>query len=662
MASKTVGVGLFRGVRDTGEPLDDGSPGLVQDATNVYLPDPESGSGFYARPGITTSQSVTVPTAGAGQGVYAVRALDGTTYNFFAAGGKLWRQPTTLTSAPVDVTPTTVSLASSKFITFTSLAGVLIVNDNVNKPWIGSNLGGTPITATVIEYQTPTVALSIGSNDVRLANAAFTCTFSGTQSTFAANATGTAIGALGQIAANTWGVILVEATNASTLAFTAAFNAGAGYATEALAIAARPARTLGRWYVGYVTVRADAGAVWIAGTDAFAGGSTGNQAQTTNYYAGEGPAWSAYGQPAIYYGAVFFIAQQLAATYARTTILWSEPNLPDEGYQQDGYDNAWTLTQTAADPLYALAATNTVLYYFRQLSIGGVSGAPGVNFQGTATHDLVSGNVGTTAYATVKTFLDFVYFADQNGRPWRLRVGGVPEPIWWQLRSQYDSTLTGFKTPDTQSANAFTVLEPNLNVVLFAVWPQFAFAQGFFLYQWYAFDAVTGVYVGRWFIGATDVSTAIDAGGIAYDASGQSRLLLLGNSGGGTSLPIYYMRVTSDGVWTDNSTVPGLKVQTGWLEYDGLRTARVSQARVLQESSTPQVTVTVTPVAGAAATATATMRMRHTYTGRAIASLNAEVGRGAQFSVSPTTATTQWRVYRVEADFEGAGRATVEDV
>ena len=96
----------------------------------------------------------------------------------------------------------------------------------------------------------------------------------------AANAVGTAVGALGQIAANTWGVILVELNSTPTFSFTAAFNAGAGYATEALAIAALPARTATRHYVGYVTVRADAGFVWIAGTDALQGGGSGAPASS----------------------------------------------------------------------------------------------------------------------------------------------------------------------------------------------------------------------------------------------------------------------------------------------------------------------------------------------------------------------------------------------
>lgn len=659
----TLGVGLFRGVRDTGEPYDDGSDALAADASNVYLPDPETGSGAYARPGFTTTNSMTVTASGNGQGVYAHTALDGTVYNFLAAGGKIWRQSTTLTTAPVDVTPTNVIIATGKFITFTSLAGELIVNDNVNKPWRGTNLSSTPITATVIEQRTPTTDLSIGSNDVRLANAAFTYTLRaggsiGTQATFAANATGTAVGALGQIAANTWGIILVELNSSAALVFTAAFNAGSGYATEALAIAALPARTATRWYVGYVTVRADAGAVWIAGTDAFATGTTGNQAQTTNYYAGEGAAWSAFGQPVIYYGAVFFICQQVAATYARTTFTWSEPNLPGEGYQQTNYDNAWTYTQTGSTPLYALAATNQTLYIFRQLSIGGASGPPGVDFQSTASQDLISGNIGCVAYMTVKVFRNTVYFADALGRPQRFTVGGYPESIWTQCRAKFDAATT--TSPTQIEATAFSVIEPNLNIVLFAVWPNFAFAQGYYQTRLFAFDAVTGVYMGTWYIASVD-STAIDIAGIGYDSVGNPRLLVLGDPDTGTACPVYYLATVQNGVWTDGATVPTIQVKTGWLGYDGVRTIRAgAQARVMTNGTTA-ITMTVSGVASGSTSTVQTPKMIHDHTARAVFTLNAAVGRGVQLTASPTTAATQWKCYRVEVDASETGVATVAD-
>lgn len=664
-----LGVGLFKGVYDTGEPYDDTDGTLLANANNLYFPDPKNGSGAYARPGFTAPYSLTVATSSHGQGVYTHQALDGTSYNFLFAGGKVWRQPTDLSTAPTDVTPTNIILGTAKFIYATSLADSLIVNDGVNKMWVGTNLSSTPITATVIEQQTPANVLSIGSNDVRLANTAFSYTLRaggsiGTQATFAANATGTAVGALGQIAANTWGVILVELNSSAALVFTAAFNAGSGYASETLAIAALPARTATRWYVGYVTVRADAGAVWIAGTDAFAGGTTGNQAQTTNYYAGEGATYSVFGQPVIYTGALFVIYQQRTVgttpTYARTTIGWSEPNQPTVGYQQTNYDNDWTLVQTGSDPLYALAATNDALYYSRQLSWGALAGAPGVNFQSTATHDVVSGNVGCVSPATVKTFLNYIWFADANGRPYRFAVGGAPEPLWLQARRRYDTAVT--ISPAQAVTTAFALVEPNLNVVLFAVWPDFAFAQGYYTSRLYAFDAVTGRYFGAWFY-QTDGSAAVDVAGIVRDSSGNFRLCALGDiDSAATSLPVYVMGIPNGATWTDNAVVPTRTVETGWLGYDGKRTFRMPEVRVMQAVSTT-LTLTTTAVSASGESASrAPAAVINTYTGRSVFTPNAPNARGVKLSVAPTTASAQWICYRIEGDVEGPGVATVEDV
>ena len=653
----TLGVGLFRGARWTSEPYDDADERLAYVTNNCYLPDARSGSGFYGRPGFARPTSFS-NGGNSGQGIYTHTALDGTIYNFLFGNGKVWRWSTNLTSAPTDVTPTNVTIATSKFIYVTSLADSIIVSDGVNKMWVGSNLGGSPITATVIEQQTPATILSIGSNDVRLANTAFTGTWSGTQATFAANAVGTAVGALGQIAANTWGIILVEASNSTTLVFTAAFNAGAGYGTEALAIAALPARTAGRRYVGYVTVRADAGAVWIAATDAFAGGSTGNQAQTTNYYAGEGAAYSVFGQPVIYYGAVFVIYKQVEATYARTTIGWSEPNQPTVGYQQTDYDNQWTLTQTGSDPLYALAATNDALYYSRALSWGAVAGAPGVNFQGTATHDLVSGNVGCVSSNTVKVFRNYVYFADQVGRVWRFAVGGAPEPLWLQARGAYESTFAGSQTA-LVAANGWSVLDPNLNLYLCA--STLLGASDAAPSVMLAFDAETGAFFGAW---SVVTGNYYDIGGIVRDANGVSAVTLLQTNSGGLTYVWRQFRLFESNAakWQDNAATPDLIVYTGVLGYDGVRTFVMQQARVMQENTGPSIVLSYVPAASASATETRAMTASPaTFAGRVVFTPNCAVGRGVQILAQAATATAQFKCYRIEVDLVENGVATVED-
>lgn len=97
--------------------------------------------------------------------------------------------------------------------------------------------------------------------------------------------TAKAFGALGTIPTATWGLIVLERiANATTSFVSAAANYTTGYATEALAIAAMPAKTANKVPVGYVTILA-ASPGWVAGTDALAGGTGGTPATTTNYYA-----------------------------------------------------------------------------------------------------------------------------------------------------------------------------------------------------------------------------------------------------------------------------------------------------------------------------------------------------------------------------------------
>lgn len=96
--------------------------------------------------------------------------------------------------------------------------------------------------------------------------------------------TAQAFGALGTIAASRWSIIAIDRVAAGTTTFAVSANYATGFATEALAIADAPAKTANKARVGYVTVLASA-STWITGTDALAGGTGGNPATSTNYYA-----------------------------------------------------------------------------------------------------------------------------------------------------------------------------------------------------------------------------------------------------------------------------------------------------------------------------------------------------------------------------------------
>jgi hypothetical protein len=105
--------------------------------------------------------------------------------------------------------------------------------------------------------------------------------------TLVAALTAQALGALGTIPASTWGLITMERVAAGTATFvSAAANYTTGYASEALAKAALPAISANKVRVGYATILASA-STWVAGTDALAGGTGGNPATTTHYFAGD---------------------------------------------------------------------------------------------------------------------------------------------------------------------------------------------------------------------------------------------------------------------------------------------------------------------------------------------------------------------------------------
>lgn len=157
--------------------------------------------------------------------------------------------------------------------------------------------GGADVAVT-------TGALGIGSSDTNISTAAQVIAINGVRTALAAQAN-QATGALGTVPADTWAIIGVERVAAGTTTFTSgAANYTTGYASEELAIAALPAQTADRVRIGYITVLTEVGSPFVFGTDAFAGGATGNPASETNYYNTAGtadttnPLWEAVFQVA----------------------------------------------------------------------------------------------------------------------------------------------------------------------------------------------------------------------------------------------------------------------------------------------------------------------------------------------------------------------------
>lgn len=130
--------------------------------------------------------------------------------------------------------------------------------------------------------------MSRGSTDTRVGYTAFTYNANGiTALAGAVSAAGTAFGALGTIPADKWGLIVLYMNAAGVVSFQSApLNYSTGYVTEAAAKKdlVRVTKPAGIARLGYVTILTKAATAFIVGTDALAGGASGNVATTTNYY------------------------------------------------------------------------------------------------------------------------------------------------------------------------------------------------------------------------------------------------------------------------------------------------------------------------------------------------------------------------------------------
>lgn len=149
-----------------------------------------------------------------------------------------------------------------------------------------------------------------------------------------------------------------------------------------------------------------------------------------------------FGMPVIYYGKLFFIKDVAANGVDRSTIVWSEENAPNTGYEAGGYNNVWTLEQSGSGAIYALCATNRGLYFFRARGIGVISGAVTPAFTTSGVHDGVSSQHGTTQAAGVINIDEEIYFLDtQNCEPCvitdtRVRQLGRDIQDHWSQRNQ----------------------------------------------------------------------------------------------------------------------------------------------------------------------------------------------------------------------------------
>lgn len=191
----------------------------------------------------------------------------------------------------------------------------------------------------------------------------------------------------------------------------------------------------------------------------------------------------AFGQPVVYYAKLFFINAN-----NRIEIMWSEENDPNLGYDQGGYNNAWQLVQVSQTPLYALGATESALYYFRDRGVGAVVGAVTPEFASTGVQEAVSENIGTRSPRSVQVIGRDITFVDLQNRPQIFSAGGTLHDNYW-----VDARETVADIPLSGQQTYRTVYWPWADLILYcfddrilvfsrarrefvAVWDGFSFA------------------------------------------------------------------------------------------------------------------------------------------------------------------------------------------
>lgn len=391
---------------------------------------------------------------------------------------------------------------------------------------------------------------------------------------------------------------------------------------------------------------------------------------------GQGTPWTAFGPFVVYAGSFFCILNTFDQVAARTDLAWSIPADASQGYQQTNYDFRWTVEQTDTRPLYALAPTNTQLYYFRELSIGSISGTPGPNLQGQATHDQISANVGTTAPQSVRQFLNNIFFTDKIGRPYQLTEGSRDvNPIWLAMRAIVDQNATGF--PNVNSVVCTSALIPDLNLYVVCPWSSSTGQYGPSV-EGYTFDARTGHYMGRFQVaGGCQIETL----GNWIDLNGSLQLVVLGSAvpPTGSALAVSGFvgvmnnltgvgdfLVTEGGVqlvtegtgvlltlegnaenWTDYGAPKVVSVTSGRMGYDLMTVLNVDRGMALVGSSDPVAVSVLSSATAQTVEGTPTPSMTFDGVSKVTCGFSGVQGRGIQMSAGPTVTSQQWIVQQL---------------
>ena len=146
------------------------------------------------------------------------------------------------------------------------------------------------------------------------------------------------------------------------------------------------------------------------------------------------------GGPTVYFAKLFWLKN------GTSTIVWSEENQPNTGYEAGGYNNAWDLNQTSGSIIQRILGTNDGLYLFRMQSVGVIRGAVSTTFASDGTHDSISESIGIGLLSDPMEMAGAVWWRDNVGFPRVYRADvGVVDPMRQIPRRR---STEGVFTPD----------------------------------------------------------------------------------------------------------------------------------------------------------------------------------------------------------------------
>lgn len=405
---------------------------------------------------------------------------------------------------------------------------------------------------------------------------------------------------------------------------------------------------------GHVVVTDGVHSPWIA-TDLTSTPITGTYIDID----GSGTPWNARGKPEVYGGSLVFILNSYNYVSLTTDIVWSAPGDPATGYIQNPYDFRWTLQQTEASQISALCGTNLALFYFRDYSIGALTGTPatagstsGSDFRNNSTQDAIAANVGCHSAATVVEYGQNIFFADAQGRPWMMPIGGQPQPIWKQMQALFDAQDAVRPGGIIERDSPYTAtIDGQHGLYLVASRAANIVAGQYTPCQVAVFDAITGAYEGQWYTGSGNF---IEAQGVLYRAGVQTHTMI-GSITNATPVAGGYLWIQNqlnqpwgDGVYP-NRVLPAISVTTPRFGFDANLVQNVdrvtaitgSAAQVKLTVTTPQDSVVVSPTPPSTST---------DGTFRAVAGVQV-MGRGITVKIEPqgSDLDDQWSVQQVVA-------------